>query len=384
MPRSAPAAAVVLLCGLVVGCQADSTLGTGAKNSDIKPPPSTTVEESFGESGAEITLLLPKAGSGMYEGVARDIRDGAGLGVGELGAGQVRVKVVDVAAGAAAVPAAVTAAKARNAVLLVSYAPANVTTAIAAIPADQRPPLLNLGTPVTTNAGNVYNLTSDEIDSAVDGIRAAAASGHKKFVVFAEETLPPASEARLADAIRQAGGTFGGIARYGLSDAGAAAAVVKAKPQFAAADTVLILGKTPVVTTIAGAIKAGGQPNLLIVGTSAWPTRAYSEPSVAGALIAAIEPEGAALIAERYQRHYNRPLTSDAAYGYDAVAIASGIVRTQGPTALTAENITSKLGFRGTTGLFRLTPAGTVERKMSIYTIEGGKLVLRGAAPQAF
>lgn len=383
--KPASAIGLLVLSAAIAGCQADSTsLGVGAKGNDIKPPPSTTVEESFGETGAEITLLLPKASSGMYEGITRDIRDGAGLGVGELSAGQVRVKVVDVAAGSAAVPEAVNAAKARGAVLIVAYAPASVTTAVAAIPADQRPPLFNLGAPVTTNAGNVYNLTSDEIDSAVDGLKAAAAAGHKKVVIFAQDDLPPASEARLGDAIRQAGGTLGGIFRYGLSDAAAADAVKKAKPQLMSADTALILGKTPIVTTVAGAIKAGGQANLTFIGTSAWPARTYSEPSVAGTLVAAIEPEGAALIAERYQRHYNRPLTSDAAYGYDAVAIASGIVRTKGPTALNAENITNKLGFRGTTGLFRLTPAGTVERKMSLYTIQGGKLVLQGAAPQAF
>jgi hypothetical protein len=46
--------------------------------------------------------------------------------------------------------------------------------------------------------------------------------------------------------------------------------------------------------------------------------------------------------------------------------------------------LTNKLGFKGTTGLFRLTPSGTVDRKMSLYAIEGGKLTLRGTAAQAF
>lgn len=383
--KSASAVGLLLFCGVAAGCQADSNgFASSSKNNDIKPPPSTTVEESFGESGSEITLLVPKGASGMYEGAARDIRDGAALGVGELGGGQVRVKVVDVATGAAGVPAAVSAAKARNAAVLVSYAPPNVTAAIAAIPADQRPPLLNLGTPVATNVGSVFNFTSDEIDSAVDGLKAAAAAGHKKVLAFAPEDLSPADEARLGDTVRQAGGTFGGVVRYGLNDAAAADAVKKAKSQLAAADTVLILGKTPAVTTIAEAIKAGGQSNVTFVGTSAWPARTYSNPAVAGTLIAAIEPEGTTLIAERYKRHYNRPLTSDAAYGYDSVAITAGIVRTKGPEALTTDNLTNKLGFKGTTGLFRLTPSGTVDRKMSLYAIEGGKLTLRGTAAQAF
>jgi hypothetical protein len=105
---------------------------------------------------------------------------------------------------------------------------------------------------------------------------------------------------------------------------------------------------------------------------------------VAGTLIAMVEPEGATMIAERYQRHYKRALSTDAAYAYDAIAVASGIVRTKGPEGMNAQNLTSKVGFRGVTGLFRMTPAGTVERKMSLYSLNGGKLSLLGTTPASF
>jgi hypothetical protein len=48
-----------------------------------------------------------------------------------------------------------------------------------------------------------------------------------------------------------------------------------AKPQLQTADTVLILGRTAITTTIEGAIKAGGQSNLNFIGTSAWPPQTY-------------------------------------------------------------------------------------------------------------
>jgi hypothetical protein len=51
---------------------------------------------------------------------------------------------------------------------------------------------------------------------------------------------------------------------------------------------------------------------------------------------------------------------------------------------MNAQNLTSKVGFRGVTGLFRMTPAGTVERKMSLYSLNGGKLSLVGATPASF
>ncbi|KQV68051.1 hypothetical protein [Rhizobium sp. Root1220] len=375
---------VVALCSTVVGCQSDvDGIARNVKTNDIKPP-STAVEESFGETGAEITLLLPKAASGVYEGTARDVRDGAALSVAELGANQVFVKVVDVSGGPASAAVAVAAAKARGSALLVSYAEPAVTSAIAAMPSDQRPALLNLGLSVPASAGNVYNLVSDEIDSVIEGARAAAASGHKKVVAFAQSDFPAAGETRLSDAIRTGGGTFIGLARYDLTDASAADAVQRSRAMLQGADTVLVLGKTVIATTVIGAIKASGQSNLTFVGTSAWPPQAHTNSSVSGTLIAMVEPEAATLIGERYKLHYKRQLSTDAAYAYDTVAIASGIIRTKGPEGLNAEGLTSKVGFRGVTGLFRLTPAGNVDRKLSLYTLSGGKLNLMGAAPASF
>ncbi|RDJ14321.1 hypothetical protein [Rhizobium grahamii] len=382
--KSVLAVSIVVACSALSGCQSDvDGIAKNVKTNDIKPP-SSEVDESFGETGAEITLLLPKGATGIYEGAARDVRDGAGLGVGELGGNQVFVKVVDVASGAPAAATAASAAKARGSVLLVSYASPAVTSAVASIPADQRPPLLNLGAPVPPTSGNVYNFVSDEIDSAIEGVRAVAASGHKKVVVFAQSDFPAAGEERLASAIRAGGGTYLGLNRYDLTDAAAADAVKRSAANLQNADTVLVLGKTVITTTIAGAIKASGKTNVTFVGTNAWPPQAHSNPSVAGAVIAMVEPEGATMIAERYQRHYKRTLSTDAAYGYDAVAVASGIVRTKEPEGMNAQNLTSKVGFRGVTGLFRLMPSGTVERKMSLYSLSGGKLVLLGATPASF
>lgn len=377
-------ALVLIAGGLLAGCQADGdSLSNSVKNTDIKAP-SSTVEESFGETGTEITLLLPKGSTGLYEGEARDVRDGAALGVGEVGNGQVFVKVVDVSGGPASVAAAVSAAKARNSALLVSFAPQATTAAVAAIPSAERLPLINLGAPVPATSGNVYNFTSDEVDSAVEGARTSVSGGHKKVFVFATTELTAIGEARIADGVRASGGTYLGSARYALSDASAADAVTKSKAQMQGADTIVVLGKSTIVTTVAGAIKAAGFTNITLVGTSGWPQQAYTSPAVSGALIAMVDPEGASMISERYQRHYRRPLTANAAYGYDAVAIASGIIRTKDPKALTAENLTSKTGFRGITGLFRLNVSGGVERKLSLFTITGGKPNLFVAAPKAF
>jgi ABC-type branched-subunit amino acid transport system substrate-binding protein len=91
-----------------------------------------------------------------------------------------------------------------------------------------------------------------------------------------------------------------------------------------------------------------------------------------------------AQIAERYRAAWGRPVTMEAAYGYDAVAIAAGIVRHMGPDALTPAALTISSGFRGATGTFRLRPDGSVDRPLSLYRFKGGALELVDPAPQSF
>ncbi|AYG69774.1 MULTISPECIES: hypothetical protein [unclassified Rhizobium] len=379
--RSARGAALILCAGLA-GCQMDGVgLENNSKKDDIKMP-STAIEETYGgDSGTEITLLLRKGAAGLYEGPARDVRDGAVLGVGELGNNQVRLRVKNVGPGLAGVAAQVTAAKGRNAALIVSYLPPAETASIATIPSTQRPPLLNLATAAT--GGEVFNLASDEIDSATEGVKAAGPSGHKKVSALVPADFSQSDTTRLGNAIWNSGNTFMGLGRYGATDQ-AADVLAKNRPLIQSAEIVVILGNTSEIGLAASAVRSAAIPGQAMVGTNGWPQAVYAMPAVAGAFVATDDTQSSGLIAERYQRHFNHPLTTYGAYGYDAMAITSGLIRSQGPQAVTAANLRNKVGFRGTTGLFRFNAAGQVERRMVINTIEGGKLRISTQPSQSF
>jgi hypothetical protein len=381
--RPARGAALILCAGLA-GCQMDGVgLENNSKKDDIKMP-STAIEETYGgDSGTEITLLLRKGAAGLYEGASRDIRDGAVLGVGELGNNQVRLRVKDVGPGLAGVTAQVTAAKGRNAALIVSYLPPAETASIAAIPPAQRPPLLNLASATATTGGDVFNLTSDEIDSATEGVKAAGPGGHKKVSALVPADFSQADTTRLGSAIWNSGNTFMGLGRYGANDQ-AADVLTKNRPLIQAAEIVVILGDTAEIGMAASAVRSAAIPGQALVGTNNWPQSVYATPAVAGAFVATDDTQSSGLIAERYQRHFNHPLTTRGSYGYDAMAIASGLIRSQGPQAITAANLTNKVGFRGTTGLFRFSASGAAERKMVINTIDGGKLKVSIQPSQSF
>ncbi|MFS8113373.1 hypothetical protein QD460_16740 [Rhizobium jaguaris] len=376
--------AVLILCAGLAGCQMDgSGLSSNSKNDDIKMP-STAIEESYGgDSGTEITLLLRKGAAGLYEGPARDVRDGAVLGVGELGNNQIRLRVKDVGPGLAGIAAQVAAAKGRNAALIVSYLPPGETAAIAAISPAQRPPLLNLASPTATSGGDVFNLASDEIDSATEGVKAAGPGGHKKVSALVPADFSQSDSTRLGNAIWNSGNTFMGLGRYNTSDQ-AADILTKNQPLIRSAEIVVILGGTSEIGMVASAVRSAAVPGQALVGTNNWPQSMYTMPTVTGAFIATDDTQSSGLIAERYQRHFNHPLTTSGAYGYDAMAIASGLIRSQGPQAMTAANLMNKVGFRGTTGLFRFNATGMVERKMVINTIDGGKLKVAAQPSQSF
>lgn len=201
--------------------------------------------------------------------------------------------------------------------------------------------------------------------------------------MLADARLSQSDATRLSGAVGSAGGAVIGIGRYGTSDA-AADILTKNRPLLQAADAVIILGSTPEVGVVAAAVRSAAMPNRVLVGTSDWPQSAYALPAAAGALIATVDTESSGLIAERYRRHFNHALTIHGAHGYDAMAIASGLIRSQGPQAVTAANLMSKVGFRGATGLFRFNANGMVERRLGLYTIDAGKLKAVAAPSQSF
>lgn len=372
----------VLLVGVAIAltsCETETIGARMANDKALKPPP-TTVEETFGRGSIEITLALTKAQSGYYEGAAKDIRDGAALAIRELDeAGSMKIKVVDVAAGPSAVAGMISAANNRSSGLLVALAPQATTAAIAAAAPDLRPPLINLGVPVS--GPKTFNFGFDEIASAARGARRVIGAGQKTIVVLAPTGLGASEETSLKTSIAQAGGSVTGVIRY---DAGSVSeALVRSKPMIDAANVAVVMGDGAVIGSVLKTLRATSA-TLQIVGTSHWPTSIYADPAAANAIIATADPEAMNTVGARYEAANKRPFSIHAALGYDSIAMTAGIVRSGGSTVITPEALTSKTGFRGVTGLFRLTATGTIERRLGVYKIEARRLVSLEAGSESF
>jgi ABC-type branched-subunit amino acid transport system substrate-binding protein len=240
---------------------------------------------------------------------------------------------------------------------------------VSGVPADKRPPVITLTANSAATAPGVLAFVSDEIDSALAGMRAAAKD--KKLVVLAPEGTSETAEQRLRNGAKMADADLAAFLRYAKSEPEFRALLLKNLEHVSSADAVLILGGDGRPATLARLVGAANEKEgSLIIGTSAWPREVYADPAVAGALLALVDQGSLAIVSGRYKERFGRPLSLEAAFAYDAVGIVCGIIRARGADALTVEALHSPTGFRGTTGIFRFTKEGHVQRRFALYRIE--------------
>lgn len=364
----------------LAGCQATGTEDVLAVAPDLPIP----VQETIGAGPVAIAMLLPRSAPEPAAGRARDFVDGARLAVNELGGGQIRVTVHDTAgrpddAGNLAGQAAEAGAR-----LIVAPPDAGSIARIAAIRPAARPPVIALSG--EGGGPGVFAFTSDAVDSAVEGVRAAVAAKQSRILAVVPEGFAAADRERFARGVALHRGKLVGTVTYPAVEAQIGPALKAEQARFLKADTVVIFGSGRAPAAVAQAIVAQGLGGSVttLVGNSGWPRELHTVPVLDGVLIALPDQDGLQEIAGRYQAAAGRPLSLDAALAYDAVAIAAGLVRVHGASGLTAGALMADTGFRGATGLFRFRKDGSVERRYAIHRIEKGRLVLLQGDPGGF
>ncbi len=366
-----PVAALLLAAGLAA-CQAVDTEGALA----VAPAPPPSVE-TLGSGPAQILMVLSRSGAGAQQARAADVAAGARLALDDLGAGQVSLRIADTGGSPANSRRLVEEAFAAGTRIVIGPADPEGVAAIAAIPAARRPPVLALSGDAGTAPG-VYGFSGDAVESAVEGVRAAAAAGRSRVIALVPEDFPAAALDRFRRGLALTGARFVAAVRYPPADAAVAGVLRPHAEKFREATAAVIFGSGRAPATVASAIVSEGLGSTLsaLVGNSGWPRQLYAEPVLDGALVALTDQDSLKVIAARFQAANGRPLSLEAAYAYDAVALAAGMIRAGGAQSITAANLTAATGFRGSTGMFRLHRDGTVERRHAVYRIERGNLVL--------
>jgi hypothetical protein len=357
-----------MLAVVLAGCKTSGALDAIETGAISAAGPANTA--TVGSGPVAVALFIDSTRSPQ---LAADRRDGAVLAVDQLGKDQVTLTIYEAGAASADSSAEIETAVSAGAKLLIGPAGLIASPVWTKAPAAKRPPVILLAPPPAKPIDGVLALVSDETASAAEIAAYAVAAGKTQILVAAPAALPPKDVARLKKAVEAKKGTFVGV----VTAPSVLAEKDKALP--ARADAVVLYGSAP-AAALASLKDAGLRNDAWILGTSEWTPGAYIE----GAYFAAIDQNGFRHIAGSFRTAYGRSLSAEAAYAYDAVAVAAGIVRANGADGISAAALHSKAGFSGATGPFRFAGDGRVERRFSIYKVAGGVPKLYDAAPVGF
>ncbi|KQW49726.1 MULTISPECIES: ABC transporter substrate-binding protein [unclassified Ensifer] len=340
-------------------------------------------QETFGSGAtriALITALMSPTGETVRE---RDIRDGASLAVDEVGGGQLSLLVENTDGSPQQTQDAAKRLASQNVALVaVSVADVPVSTVRQGL-GNARAPLLVLRDNGAERPTGTFAFVSDRIDSAVEGASYAVASGHKRFVVLLPSDVSAAERQRLE---RELAGYGIKPILVALTGGTAFSADAATKAKLKDVDAVILVGAGDSDVGALSQLKANGylKPNAMVVGSSGWSAAAYRRPELSGSHLCLFGPENGSRMTSRYLDRYERAASPDAAYGFDIIALAAGLVRTQGEDAINQENIRSPNGFIGAAAAFRFEKNGTVRRTCAIHQVTGGSVKLLDPAPRSF
>ncbi|NRA30876.1 MAG: penicillin-binding protein activator [Parvularculaceae bacterium] len=122
-----------------------------------------------------------------------------------------------------------------------------------------------------------------------------------------------------------------------------------------------------------------------LLGVSSWNNpNLRGEPALAGGWFAAPDPDVAKGFSQRYETAYGKAPPRLASLAYDATLVAARLAEADVPNPYSQGLLTNPNGFYGADGLFRLTPAGVVERGLAILELSRSGVRVIDPAPSSF
>lgn len=370
-------AAVGLAWGLagLAGCQ--STDPEDALSSVVagRAAPQGPEIQMVGSGPLALAMLLPLGSSGTERNLAADYRDGAALAVRDLGLKQATLTIYDTKGVPTEVARLGNLASSGGAKAIIGPTTLGDVSTLVGMNINKNTVILALAADVPAGKDNVFSMMSDEADSAVAIGAYAVAAGKKNLIILKPEGFPDTSLARIRKGIESDQGHIIGVIGYPVPGQEVVARVAKNAPAIDKADAILLLSG-PDTEAVAAALRQGGfvTERRPLLGTVGWSRSVIADKNTFGALLALPDEAGLRQIAKSFTATYGRPPSAQAAYAYDATAIVLGIARVLGPEALTGQTLISDKGFRGTTGIFRFSKDGSIDRLLSIYVNRAGVL----------
>jgi len=337
----------------------------------------------IGSGQVRVGLILPLSAGGPIGAAASAIRNAAELAMAEFDNPEITILVKDDRGDANGAREAATQAIAEGAELIIGpLTAASVQQASAVAKAAGRP-MIAFSSDTTVAQPGVYLLSFTPQSDVARVIGFAASRGKRSVAAL----LPEGAYGNVIGAewqqqIARLGLTEGPLQRYAQGRAQEATRAVAA--QLTGVDALFVTDQTAEMARTADALSAAGIRAQLL-GTGTWnDLSVLQKPAVQGGWFAAPEASGFNAFADRYRRRFNASPTRLATIGYDAVALAAALVKTQGAARFAPQTLTNPSGFAGQDGVFRFRQDGANERSLAVLEVRNRTAQVISPAPRGF
>jgi ABC-type branched-subunit amino acid transport system substrate-binding protein len=357
---------------------------TGQQARVLTPNPKGEV---IGNGNVRVSLLVPTSIPGGAAAVAKELRNGAAMAMTDFGQNRIQLVIKDTQGQAAPAQNAAGEAVAEGSSLILGPLFAANVSAASGTAQPANIPILAFSTDTSVARRGVYLFSYTPQADTSRMIRYAASIGRRSIAAI----LPMNPEGNLRErlVLQEAGraGIAATIIKYQRSPQGIEKAVAEAVQTVASADSIYIPEGGPIPGLIMAGLKRNGA-NLTgkqILGAGTWESVKASDPALQGALYPGRDVSAFNGFATRYQGKFGARPGVQAALAYDAVTLASEMVRINGATNPYPQSaLEANRGFKGVNGAFRIQSNGITQRGLAIYKIDGGQGRLLEPAVSSF
>ncbi len=341
----------------------------------------------------QVALLVPGgSGTGSDSLLAKNLENAARLAISDLNGVKIDLRIYNT--GADPMQAASVASRAVDDGAKIILGPlfAEAANAAGVAVAARNVNVLAFSNNPTIAGGNVFILGSTFQNTANRLVQYSKGQGINRFmIVHGSDLGGQLGRDAIANAVRANGAQVAGIESYELSQQGivSASARIAAATKAGGANAVFMTAGVnadlPILAT--SLPEAGLNPaDTRYIGLTRWNAapQALALPGLQGGLFALPDQNMSGLFENRYNAAYGAAPHPLAGLAYDGIAAIGALVASGNSSALTKAALTSRQGFQGTAGIFRLLPNGLNERGLAVATIRNNQVVVLAQAPRSF
>jgi hypothetical protein len=307
-----------------------------------------------------------------------ETRDGAALAVNMLGSDVIKLTMLEATEKPESIEAAAKTLALNGAAMIITTARGAELDVIQKGTAGRQVPLVALQTNEAVLPPSVYAFVSSPVDSLIEAASFAMAEGGRHAVILASSPAEKVQAERVGGQIK----AFGGKVEPVIEVAGG---VIPAKSlaSWSKADMVVLMPgvKSPGELLKKTDATKPPAPARKLVASSVLTPADLNEPKLTGTIVCRYDQNVQARIGKRYMDSYGLPASANAGYGFDATAMAIGLITRWGNTAFAPERMMAPEGFSGSLGVFRLEEGGKVRRNCDIFKVSKGSYVFFQKAP---